>query len=388
MTTTRIYLDNAATSWPKPESVYRAADDYARQNGSAAGRGSHRLGLEATKIVDGTRDQLRALVHADPADVVAFCSNGTDALNLCIQGAVQPGDRVLTTAAEHNSVLRPLRQLQSRFGVDVTIIPVDRQGQVSLTELAIALQDHPSLVVINHASNVTGTIQPLEEIADLVRATPARLLVDAAQTIGALAIDLTQTPIDLLAFSGHKALLGPMGTGAAIIRHEFASRLRSLRQGGTGTSSESDHQPNTGVAKFEAGNLNMPGICGLAAGLTFVSENFASHRNEKTALTQQLLTQLAEIPGTTIYGPPVGADRMGVVSFNLAGLDCHDLAMILEQQAGIQVRSGLHCAPLVHRAIGTASRGGTLRASLGPFTTNDQIEALVDALRQLAGSVP
>ena len=387
VTESRIYLDNAATSWPKPESVYQAMDDYARQNGSAAGRGSHRLCMDALRIVDQTREQLRSLVKARPEDAVVFCCNGTDALNHCLHGSIKPGDHVITTACEHNSVLRPLRQLESQQDVRVSIVPCDAEGNLSLATLSKCMQDNPQLVVVNHASNVTGTIQPLDEVAAIVGPSHAMLMVDVAQTIGAVPLDLTLLPIDMIAFSGHKSLLGPLGTGAAIIRQQAIPHVNAWRLGGTGTTSSRDQQPESGVEKYESGNLNVPGICGLSAGLTYVSEQGANYLAQKRVLTDRLLSQFAEIPGLDVYGPPLGVARTAVVSFNIAGLESHDLAMLLEQHAGIQLRAGIHCAPHIHQAMGTASRGGTVRASLGPFTTAEDIDALLDAVRHLVTSV-
>jgi cysteine desulfurase family protein len=380
----RAYLDNATTSWPKPPGVYDTCDDFARNLGASAARGAHHEAQEAKRIVDQTRLKLRHLLGARNEDLVVFCLNGTDALNLCIQGTVREGDHVIATVADHNSVLRPLRELEKTKSVVVDLAECDQWGNISAAQIERFLLPSTRLVVLPHASNVTGTIQPIQEIGEMVRDTGTLFLIDAAQTAGHIPIDLLKMHADMIATSGHKGLLGPLGTGVALIRHEFVPTLPSFRQGGTGTQSENDLQPTQSEEKYESGSLNMLGVAGLNAALDYVRDNTTNLIQNKQRLTQMLLDGLAEISSVTIYGRPSVDNRVAVVSFNIEGLDCHELEMLLESQAHIQVRAGLHCAPRMHAALGTASRGGTVRVSLGVFNTEEHVDRLLSTLKTLA----
>jgi cysteine desulfurase family protein len=380
----RIYLDNAATSFPKPEEVYQAVDHYQRELGAAVGRGATSSATEVGNKVDSARRQAARLLGVASPERIAFTFNGTDALNTAIHGIMRPGDHVVTTAAEHNSVLRPLRFQQSRNGTMVDIARVDADGRIDVDHFRGLVNPWTRLVIIQHASNVTGVIQPIVELIACAQSVAAFVLVDAAQTAGHLPIDFDRWGVDLLACSGHKGLLGPLGTGLLCIAESVASELQPLREGGTGSQSELDLQPESLPDRFESGNHNAPGLVGLGAALDWIeSRTLTALREHELALTQQLLDGLSATTGVTIYGPRDAASRVGVVSFQLAGYDPQDGATILDESFGIEVRAGLHCAPLIHAAIGSKAGGGTIRASVGPFTTAEDITALTDAVKEL-----
>ena len=383
----RLYLDNAATSYPKPPAVWEAVEHYQRHLGTAVGRGGYETSQQVGHRVLRARQRLAELFRAESPERITFGFNGTDVLNQALHGLLQPGDRVVTTQLEHNSVIRPLHDLRNRLGIEVTSVPATPQGTLDIDRFRTALACRPRLVALLHASNVSGAILPLADLAHLARQAGALVLVDAAQTAGHVPIDLGTLPIDLLACSGHKGLLGPLGTGVLYLRPGIEEQLRACRQGGTGTASEFEEQPSTLPEKFEAGNHNAPGLCGLDAGVSWVLEQ-SPHRlhQQERELTAQLIAGLQSLPGVTLYGPPGDEDRVGLLSLTLAGWDPQELAATLDQSFGIEVRAGLHCAPGVHRALGTLTGGGAVRISVGPFTTSDEIEAVISALSQIAGS--
>jgi cysteine desulfurase family protein len=381
----RIYLDNAATSWPKPDAVYVAVDRYQREIGAPNGRSGYREALEANRIVERARRGVAKLIGAgDPAHVVFGCS-GTDVLNLAIRGVVRKGDHVVTTVCDHNSVLRPLRALRETLNVDVTYVPCDGQGFVSPDDVRAALRANTRLVAMIHSSNVTGAIQPIDEIGRAVRETGALFLVDAAQSLGHVPIDVRQLSVDLLAAPGHKGLLGPLGTGVLYIRPGVERELQPLRCGGTGTQSDEDRQPENLPDKYEPGNHNLPGLAGLAAAVDFLgSETIDAIHAHDTRLAKRLIDRLREIDGVTIHGPQSTADRTSVVSITVEGYDPQELAAVLESTHGIQCRAGLHCAPRMHQALGTSVRGGTLRLSPGFSTLPEEIDTVTAALQDVA----
>jgi len=383
----RIYLDNAATSFPKPPAVYDAVDDYNRRLGAAVGRAAYGQALEVQSTVDRCRKRLADLFGAEGLDQIIFTFNGTDSLNLALHGTLEPGDHVVTSTVEHNSVLRPLHELQERVSIDVTYVEADSAGRVDPAGVQAALRPNTKLVALIHASNVTGTIQPIDDVGEIARAAGALLLVDAAQSAGHVPIDLRNSPIDLLACPGHKGLLGPLGTGVLYVRPGLEERLRSLRQGGTGSNSEDDRQPANLPDKYESGNHNAPGLYGLDAAVAFLQERgLDSIRTHEQQLLEAMIRGLAEIDGLRSYGTTSAHNRVGVASVTVEGYEPQVLAAILEENFGIQVRAGLHCAPGVHRAIGTFATGGTIRLSTGPFTTRDDVEAALAALREIAAS--
>lgn len=380
----RLYLDNAATSWPKPPTVYEAVERYLRECGAAAGRGAYRAAVEAGRAVDAARlGVARVLGMTDPRRIV-WTANATDALNLALHGMLGDGDHVVTTQLEHNSVYRPLRWLRDRRQVRVTVVPCDASGAVDPADVAAALEPATRLVVINHASNVTGTVQPLADLAAVAWRQGCPVLVDAAQTLGQFPWPLTEAGPLLVAAAGHKSLLGPLGVGFLAIGADLVTRLQPVRQGGTGTQSERDEQPEGLPERFESGNLNVPGIIGVGAGVEYVLgqgvEQIAAHHQR---LATRLREELRAIPGIEVYGPRVGAPSVGVVSCSVSGYDPQEVAAILDTSYAIQVRSGWHCAPQVHRAIGSWEQGGTVRLSVGCWTTNDDVERVLAAFREL-----
>ena len=384
----RIYLDNAATSWPKPEAVYAAVDRYQRELGAPAGRGAYAEALEVGQAVEAARRAAAALIGAEDPRRIIFALNGTDALNLAIHGLLDaaPG-HVVTTIAEHNSVLRPLRELEQSGRIEVTRIACNASGVVDPDDVRRALRPDTALVIITHASNVTGALQSAPEVARLARERGVLCLVDAAQTLGEVPISLTDMPADLLAAPGHKGLLGPLGTGLLYVRPGVEQRLKSVRQGGTGSFSDDDRQPEALPDKYEPGNLNVPGILGLGAGIQWLQQQgLPDVRLRAVELTERLLSGLMGTSGVQVHGPSSASERVAVVSLTLAGIDSQELAAALDSAYRIQTRPGIHCAPSMHRALGTLQSGGTVRFSLGAMTTPDEVDAAIDAVREIAAA--
>jgi cysteine desulfurase family protein len=376
-----IYLDNAATSWPKPETVYAAADDGLRQAANP-GRASHAMSIRAERIVEQTRASLALLIGAEARQVI-WTQNATEALNLALKGLLKTGDHVITSSLEHNAVARPLEGLR-RTGVEVEKIATDPVSGVSLPALEQAIRPGTRLIVLSHASNVLGTINPIAAIGRIARQQNIPLLVDAAQTAGCLPLDVKAMAISLLAMTGHKSLFGPQGTGVLYI--EKGLELRPLIEGGTGSFSAQLDQPAQLPDRYESGTLNLPGIAGLGAGLRFIADTgLAKIHAREQALVQQLLASLARHPKITTYGPPPGRERAAVVSLTIAGWDSQTIAAVLDDSFQIAVRAGLHCAPDAHRLIGTLP-GGAVRLSPGYFTTAAEIEAVIEAITTIADS--
>lgn len=385
----RIYLDNAATSFPKPESVYEAVDRYNRQLGAAVGRSAYRSAVDVQKTVDRCRQQAAALLGAESSARILFTFNGTDGLNLALHGLINPGDHVVTSVVEHNSVLRPLRDLQERQNVEVTYVDCDEEGRIDPAAIQAALCSRTRLVTVLQASNVTGTIQPVEDIGEVAHAAGALFLVDAAQSAGHLPLNVGDAPIDLLACPGHKGLLGPLGTGLLYVAPGVEEQLRSVRQGGTGSRSEEDRQPAQLPDKYESGNHNAPGLFGLNAALSFLQEKgIGELRRHEQELTARLLEGLQEIPGLQIPGGLSPENRVGVVSVSHPGWEPQVFSSLLDEHFGIETRAGLHCAPRIHQRLGTLQKGGTVRFSVGPFNTAAHIEQAVSAVRELIAAVP
>lgn len=381
----RIYLDNAATSFPKPESVYSAMDDYNRENGAAIGRGSYRATIEATAIVQRCRTKIAQLLGAEGPERILFTFNCTDSLNTALHGVMKAGDHVITSIIDHNSVQRPLTEMCRTMGIEVTRIGADATGKVDPGEFKRALRPKTKLIALIHASNVTGTIQPIADVGRIAREAGALFLVDAAQTAGHLPISLKELPIDILAAPGHKGLLGPLGTGILYLRPGVENRVSSFRQGGTGTRSEDDIQPESLPDKYESGNHNGPGLVGLEASVSWLLERGveAVHGNGQK-LAQQLIDGLMGISRVRLFGPASAEGRVAVVSVAIDGIAPQHVAAILDQSFGIETRAGLHCAPGTHRAIGSFDIGGTVRFSVGPFTTSAAVATAVEALQQIA----
>ncbi|MGI5921863.1 MAG: aminotransferase class V-fold PLP-dependent enzyme [Syntrophomonadaceae bacterium] len=376
-----IYLDNAATSYPKPEEVYRAVDNFNRNLGGNPGRGSNQQTLQAGAIILKAREALARLFNINDSLRIAFTLNITEALNTGLKGILKPGDHVVTTSMEHNSVARPLHVLEQQ-GIEWTRVPCSPDGSLEPEDVRRALKPNTRLICMLHASNVTGTIMPIREIGSIARAYNILFMVDSAQTAGILPIDVVRDNIDVLTFTGHKGLMGPQGTGGIYIGPELV--IKPLKEGGTGSLSEFLEQPKTMPDLLESGTANNPGIAGLLAGIEFIQavgrENI---RNHETSLTGQLLQGLKEIKGVTVYGPGDSSVQTAVVAFNIEGIDCGDVCMRLDYEYGIITRSGLHCAPLAHQTMGTLELG-TCRLSPGYFTTSDEIDQVLRAIHNIA----
>jgi len=376
------YLDNAATSWPKPEAVHRAVDEFSRELAANPGRSGHRMASAAAQAIERTRVLLAELFNSPDHRRVIFTFNCTDALNMALKGLLRQGDHVLVDAMSHNSLIRPLKAL-AKDGVDVTSVPPSpASGVLDTAALESALTGSTRLLAITHASNVHGAIQPLRECGAFAREHGLVFLVDAAQTAGVYPIDVQADSIDLLAFPGHKSLFGPMGTGGLYIGPNV--ELRQLREGGTGFASEEEEQPIELPYRYESGTPNAPGIAGLGAGVSHVLERGTDAiRSHEEGLTNRLLAGLREMSGVTLYHSVDGAAQAPVVSFIVEGWDPGELGVTLDQAFDIQVRSGLHCAPSTHRILGTFPKG-TVRISIGSFNTENDIDLTLRAVQQIA----
>ncbi|MBI4576749.1 MAG: aminotransferase class V-fold PLP-dependent enzyme [Planctomycetes bacterium] len=377
-----IYLDNAATSYPKPECVYQAVDRFLRQCGGSPGRASHRKAREADAVVADARASVATLFHVEDPSRIVFTCNSTESLNLAIRGSLRPGDHVVLTDLEHNAAVRPLWKLREGLGVGLTVVESGPEGVVDPARVAEALTPRTRLVCCVHANNVLGTIQPIAEIGHRTRARGVPLLVDASQSAGVLPIDVEAMGIDLLAFTGHKGLLGPPGTGGLYVREGLP--LEPLKHGGTGVYSESLEPPDVMPEGYEPGTFNTPGLAGLAAGVRFVLETGAArigaHERE---LNRRFVEGVREVPGVRLYGPSDLARKVGITLLNLEALDPADVGRILDRRFGVMVRTGLHCSALSHQRLGTKGRGA-VRFSFGHFTTPADVDTAVEALRAMA----
>ena len=381
MSTLPVYLDNAATSWPKPPEVIAAMQAYLENGGGSPGRAAHGKSLASARMVYETRDALSSLFNATSPDRVIFTKNATEAINLLLFGFLNPGDHVIVSSMEHNAVMRPLRQLESR-GVSLSVAACDFCGGLDPLTIKTALTPRTRLVLLVHASNVTGTLLPIAEVANIAREAGIRFAVDAAQTAGVHPIDVQSGGIDFLTFTGHKSLGGPQGTGGLVIGPDVD--LRPLMFGGTGSASESENQPAFLPDKLESGTLNAIGIAGLGASLAalteFGVENVLAHERKLMKLFRD---GLKEMPDIEVYGPENTAESVGVLSLNVASRPCEEVGMELERNFDILTRTGLHCAPAAHRTIGTFGRG-TIRFSVSRFNTESDIHAALEALSKIA----
>jgi cysteine desulfurase / selenocysteine lyase len=376
-----IYLDNAATSWPKPDSVYDAVSYFMRNVGANPGRSGHRLSLEAERIRLETRELLTELLGGSDPFRVIFTLNVTEAINLVIRGLVSKGDRVVTTSMEHNAVMRPLRHLESTLGVEIVIVPHTDNGKLDIDEMEKTLKDGAKLVVINHASNVSGAIVNTGEIGALTKRFGVPLLVDAAQTAGSIPIDMEKDLIDILAFTGHKALLGPTGTGGLIFGQDFnCNNLPPAVFGGTGSKSEAEYQPNFLPDKYESGTANIAGIAGLGEGVRWILKRGVDNiRAHEVGITDRMIRGLSNLEGVRVIGTGDAELQTATVSFAVEEMDLSDVTMRLCDDFDIMCRVGLHCAPRAHMTLGTFP-SGTIRFGMGPFTTDDMVDSAVEAV--------
>jgi cysteine desulfurase family protein len=373
-----IYLDNAATSWPKPPAVHEAVRHALEDIGASPGRAAHRMAREALRVVDGARRKVADLFQIRDPQRVVFTGNATESLNVVLKGWLRPGDRVLMSAMEHNSVARPLRSLEAA-GVRVEMIPCGAGGPLDLQWMRQRMVPAPRLVVLLHASNVNGELLPVTEASQICDEHGVPLLLDAAQTAGLQPIDVQALNLGMLACSGHKALLGPAGVGILYVRPDL--KVVPLIEGGTGSQSEDLSHPETCPDRFESGTANLPGIAGLAAGIGFIREEgqdaILAHELHLAAILEN---GLAELPGVRVLRP---INRgTGVVSFRVSHMNPSDIGFILDEGFAIAVRTGLHCAPLAHQVLGTFPEG-TVRVSPGYATTEADIDLFLDAVRSI-----
>jgi cysteine desulfurase family protein len=376
------YLDNAATSFPKPEAVYRALDAFARQSLANPGRAGHKMALAAERTLDEGRHQLNQLFHGKGPERFVFTLNCTDALNMAFKGVLADGDHVVTTDLEHNSVSRPLRAMELAGHITLTRVRADSTGTIDPSDVRKAVTPKTRLVALTHASNVLGTVQPVADFGAVCREHDLLFLVDAAQTAGVLPIDVQAMHIDLLAFPGHKCLLGPTGTGALYVGPR--AKPRAWREGGTGGDSSSETQPRDLPYFLEGGTPNVLGVAGLIAGVKYVlDEGLDKIHAHEVGLVERLWRRLDEMDGYRVFGHRDHSRRVGTVSFKSEALAAPELAGILDQAFDVAVRPGLHCAPYAHRALGTFPEG-TVRVSPGPFSTEADIDHLAAALAEVA----
>jgi cysteine desulfurase/selenocysteine lyase len=381
MSTPEIYFDNAATSWPKPQAVREALAASFDLAGGNPGRSAHRMSVAAARVVEAARSALAELLGiADPSRI-AVTENATEALNLALYGLLRPGDHVVTTSVEHNSVMRPLRHLEA-LGVELTVAPCAPDGTLDPDNVRRALRPDTRLLATIHGSNVTGALMPVEQLAALAREYAIPYLLDASQTAGTVPIDVAALGVDLLAFPGHKGLLGPTGTGGLYVREGL--RLQPLMRGGTGSDSALEWQPEFMPDAYESGTPNVLGLAGLAAGVDFLLERgVAQVAAHERALRRRFCAGAHAIPGLRLYGPPADGLCCGVVSFSVEGLVPSEVSTILDQSFGIMARPGLHCAPGAHRTLGTFPTG-TVRFGFGWANTEAEVERALEALAEIA----
>lgn len=377
-----VYLDNAATTYPKPEEVYGAVERFMREVGGSAGRSGHRRALETGRMAYSAREALARLFNVEDPLRIAFTKNATEAINTALRGLLKPGDHVVVSSVEHNSVMRPLEAAR-RAGVTYSVAWCAPDGSLDPADVEAQMRPDTALVVLNHASNVTGTILPVADVADVAHRRGALLLVDAAQTAGRLPIDIKEQGIDVLAFTGHKELFGPQGTGGVFVREGL--HVRPLIHGGTGSHSSSLEQPEEMPDCLESGTLNAFGIAGLEAGVAFIMrEGLDAIMEHERGLLEQLLSGLAGIRGVKTHGPTGCEGRLGIVPLTLETCSPPEAADLLDRRYGICCRAGLHCAPMAHRTIGTV-KTGVLRLSFSRMNTADEVEYLLGCLRELTG---
>jgi cysteine desulfurase/selenocysteine lyase len=374
-----IYLDNAATTFPKPDSVYTAVMYAMREVGASAGRGGYRKSLEAARLIFRARETVAKLFSIADSSRIIFTHSATESLNLALHGILLAGDHVITTSMEHNSMLRPMFALRKN-GVEITIVPTSAEGIVDPDDIRSALRPNTRMIAVGHVSNVCGALQPVDAIAAIAREAGALFLMDAAQSAGVIPIDVVGSGIDLLAAPGHKGLFGPQGTGFLYVAPGVA--LKPIMQGGTGSHSSSEEQPDSVPDGFESGTQNLSGISGLQAGVDFILETgLAAISSRERVLIERVEQRLSASSKVRLVGPSDPAKRVGVLSMIFSGVDPSELAHILDHDFDIAVRAGLHCAPYAHRTLGTYPEG-TLRISPGYFSTTADVDLFCDAVEQ------
>ena len=377
-----VYCDNAATTFPKPKKVRDAVLDFMENIGGSPGRSFHAPAVKASSVLFEAREACSRLFNVPDSSRIVFTSGATESINLALSGTLNAGDRVAVTSMEHNSVMRPLRRLSQTKNIGVIVVPCDSQGFIDLDAFRRTLKTGVKCVIVNHASNVCGAIQPLEHLGVIARAQGAIFMVDCAQTAGIIPIDVQAIGIDMLAFSGHKCLYGPQGAGGLYIKEGID--CTPLKYGGTGSRSDSDEQPDFLPDKYESGTLNGPGIAGLRAGIDFVlKKGISVIRDHGSRLMLRLFDQLHKCgDAISIAGPKDPAAALPIVSFLIRDADSGLVERRLFDEFGICLRTGLHCAPNAHRTLGTFPRG-TLRLSFGFFNTLAEVDHIAKAVRSL-----
>lgn len=378
-----IYLDNAATSFPKPSCVIESITNYMINNGSNPSRGSSNLALQGNRYVYDCRYSIANFFNFDKTENVIFTNNITASINIILNALIKDGNHIITSTMEHNSVLRPLEKLKSTLNIDVDFIEASTEGFVSSDLIAAKIKKNTKLVILSHASNLTGSIQDIASIGKLCKDNDIFFLVDCAQTAGVIPIDMKDCNINALTFTGHKSLFGPQGIGGFIIDDKINQEMSSVFVGGTGSSSYSLEHPLDLPDKFECGTLNTPGIVGLHAGIDFINkEGIEKIKETEEELCRYALDELSKIKNLKIYGSLDAKKRTSTILFNIEGIDPSDLGFYLDSQKKIITRTGLHCAPLAHKTIGSFPAGG-VRISLGYFNTKEEIDYLIDSLKNI-----
>ena len=377
-----IYLDNGATSFPKPDEVYTFMDSYYRSFGVNPGRSGYDLCMETGELVDRTRKLLTDFFNGNDPNRLCFSYNSTDALNLIIFGMLKQGDHAITTTLEHNSVLRPLYHQRKFNGVEVDYVPFNTDGFVDPDDIKRKIKANTRLVIINHASNVIGTVQPLEAVGRVCREHRVPFAIDASQSAGKVPIDIEQCHIDIVAFTGHKSLLGPTGIGGLYVREGI--EIRHTRAGGTGVRSAVRMHLDEYPYRLEYGTGNVVGIAGIHAGLKWIEERGMDliHKQEMR-LTRMLKDGLRELDGVSLYCQDDLTDHIAIICFNIDGMEAINVGTLLDGEYNIACRTGLHCAPLVHEQLGTAQIGGAVRIGIGPFNTEDHIQTAIEAIGEI-----
>ncbi|CEH33355.1 aminotransferase class V-fold PLP-dependent enzyme [Romboutsia lituseburensis] len=376
-----IYLDNAATSYPKPEIVAKAMYDFMINNGTSSGRGSYQKAMQSDFLVYETRKLVGDLFKFKDYKKVIFTSNVTESLNLALRGILEENDHVITSSLEHNAVWRCLKTLEKEINITITKVKASKEGYTNPLDVEKEIKNNTKLIVFNHASNVLGTIQPIDEIGKIAKENNILFLVDAAQTAGVIDIDVNKSNIDLLAFTGHKSLLGPMGTGGLIVNCDYD--IKPLKAGGTGGDSAYEYQPDYYPNKLETGTLNVSGLAGLKEAIKFINkETIQKIHTKETEVVDYAIDKLSNVKNIEIYGPKKSDDIVGVISFNLKNKRAEDVVNELDLKHNIMLRAGLHCAPNAHELIGTKDIG-SIRIGIGYFNEKHEVDTLVYALNEI-----
>lgn len=377
----QVYLDDSSTSWPKPNIVLRAIENYINNIGASPGRSGHKLSLTAAREVFETREEIAALFHLPESEKVIFTANATHAINIALKGFLKKNDHVIISSMEHNSVYRPVWYLKQQGLIDYTVVGYDEKGVLKLDELRKCFKSNTKLVIIIHGSNVFGTINPVHKIGDICKEKGVAFMIDAAQTAGYMPINMMENNISLLAFTGHKKLYGPTGIGGLCINGNI--NIDTTIQGGTGSKSEMEAHPDFYPDKLEAGTPNTLGIVGLKAGIQYIlNKGIDNIRKQQSDLKKHFIEQLNNINEVTLYIPESDEERLPIVSINIKNMVSSDLAFKLDNEYNIMVRAGLHCAPLAHKSFGTFPQG-TVRFSIGGFNTEDEIHYTIESLKKI-----